>query len=86
MDYFYLSEMGMSKKKGAQAMSTKELQKRLRDMGKSDRGTRPVLVERYERATAAEGPEYAIAFNPASAATGLAVGGPGVRPTRRTTP
>ena len=30
-------------------MSTKELQKKLRDMGKSDKGQRSVLLERYER-------------------------------------
>ena len=30
-------------------MSTKELQKRLRNMGKSDKGQRSVLIERYER-------------------------------------
>ena len=30
-------------------MSTKELQNRLRDLGKSDRGGRPVLVQRYEK-------------------------------------
>ena len=30
-------------------MSTKELQRRLREMGRSERGSRPVLVRRYER-------------------------------------
>ena len=30
-------------------MSTKELQKKLLDMGKSARGQRSVLIERYER-------------------------------------
>ena len=49
MDYFYLSERKTSQKTGANAMSTKELQNRLRDLGKSDRGSRPELVQRYER-------------------------------------
>ena len=40
MDYFYLSKKGASGMTGAKAMSTKELQKRLREMGKSDRGSR----------------------------------------------
>ena len=49
MDYFYLSKQETSQKKGAKAMSTKELQKKLRDLGKSDRGSRPELVQRYEK-------------------------------------
>ena len=44
MDYFYLSKNETSEKKGAKAMSTKELQTKLRDLGKSDRGSRPELV------------------------------------------
>ena len=38
MDYFYLSKKETSGKKGAKAMSTKELQRKLRDLGKSDKG------------------------------------------------
>ena len=38
MDYFYLSKRGPGRGVGGQAMSTKELQKRLREIGKSDRG------------------------------------------------
>ena len=53
MDYFYVSSRpGRGKgapKVEAQTMSTKELQKRLRNMGKSDKGQRSVLIERYER-------------------------------------
>ena len=49
MDYFYLSDPRASKGAGAKGMSTKELQKRLREMGRSERGSRPVLVRRYER-------------------------------------
>ena len=49
MDYFYLSKKETSEKKGAKAMSSKELQRKLRDLGKSDRGSRPELVQRYER-------------------------------------
>ena len=48
MDYFYLSNKEMTMRKGAQAMSTKELQSKLRELGKSTRGQRPVLVRRYE--------------------------------------
>ena len=60
MDYFYLSNQEMSLRKGAQAMSTKELQNKLREMGKSIKGQRSVLVRRYEQAAAQEeidGPE-----------------------------
>ena len=49
MDYFYLSKRETSQKQGAKAMSTKELQRKLRDLGKSDRGSRPELVQRYEK-------------------------------------
>ena len=54
MDYFYLSNTEMIMRKGAQAMSTKELQTKLRELGKSARGQRPVLVRRYEQAMAGE--------------------------------
>ena len=43
MDYFYVSS-----RKAGHAMSTKELQKRLREMGKSDQGQRSALIRRYE--------------------------------------
>ena len=49
MDYFYLSTKETSEKKGAKAMSTNELQRKLRDLGKSDRGSRQELVQRYEK-------------------------------------
>ena len=49
MDYFYLSKKETSEKKGAKAIPTKELQKKLRDLGKSDRGSRPELVQKYEK-------------------------------------
>ena len=53
MDYFYVSSRPDrargAPKVEAQTMSTKELQKRLRNMGKSDKGQRSVLIERYER-------------------------------------
>ena len=54
MDYFYLSNKEMSMRKGAQAMSTKELQTKLRELGKSVKGQRPVLVRRYEQAMQGE--------------------------------
>ena len=54
MDYFYLSNKEMTMRKGAQAMSTKELQTKLRELGKSVKGQRPVLVRRYEQAMAGE--------------------------------
>ena len=43
MDYFYVSS-----RKVGHALSTKELQKRLREMGKSDKGQRGALMRRYE--------------------------------------
>ena len=53
MGYFYVSSRpGCGQgapRTGAHEMSTKELQKKLRDMGKSDKGQRSVLLERYER-------------------------------------
>ena len=41
-------------RRGAQAMSTKELQTKLRELGKSVKGQRPVLVRRYEQAMQGE--------------------------------
>ena len=35
MDYFYLSKRGPGRGVGGQAMSTKELQKKLKELGKS---------------------------------------------------
>ena len=49
MDYFYPSTGSSDHKVGGQSMSTKELQRQLRRMGKSDRGTRSELVKRYDR-------------------------------------
>ena len=43
MDYFYVAS-----RKVGHAMSTKELQRRLREMGKSDKGQRGALMRRYE--------------------------------------
>ena len=43
MDYFYVSS-----RKVGHAMSTTELQNRLRELGKSDRGQRSDLIKRYE--------------------------------------
>ena len=52
MDYFYVSS-----RKVGHAMSTKELQKRLRELGKSDRGQRGDLIKRYEMYADVEGQE-----------------------------
>ena len=49
MDYFYLSKKGPSGGIGGQALSTKELQKRLRDLGKSPKGSRSELIKRYDK-------------------------------------
>ena len=49
MDYFYLSNNCPGDRKCGQALSTKELQRQLRRMGKSDKGTRNELVKRYDR-------------------------------------
>ena len=44
MDYFYVSS-----RKVGHALSTKELQKKLRELGKSDKGSRGTLIGRYEK-------------------------------------
>ena len=44
MNYFYVSS-----RKVGHAMSTKELQKKQRELGKSDQGSRGVLIRRYEK-------------------------------------
>ena len=44
MDYFYVSS-----RKTGHALSTKELQRKLRELGKSDKGSRGVLIGRYEK-------------------------------------
>ena len=44
MDYFYVSS-----RKVGHAMSTEELQRKLRELGKSDQGPRGVLIKRYEK-------------------------------------
>ena len=51
MDYFYVSSGGTDKR-GAHGMSTKELQMRLKELGKSNEGQRNVLIKRYERCVA----------------------------------
>ena len=64
MDCFYVSSRpGRGRgapRAGAQEMSTKELQKKLLDMGKSARGQRSVLIERYERYAREEDQEEAL--------------------------
>ena len=49
MDYFYLSTASPGDKKGGQAMSIKELQRRFREMRKSDKGSRQDLVKTYDK-------------------------------------
>ena len=53
MDYFYVSSGGTDKR-GAHGMSTKELQRRLKELGKSNEGQRNVLIKRYEKHVAQE--------------------------------
>ena len=57
MDYFYVSGRPKGSHRGAQGMSTKELQKKLAEMGKSTKGQRNVLAKRYERYRSQEGEE-----------------------------
>ena len=45
MDYFYVSSGGTDKR-GAHGMSTKELQRRLKELGKSNEGQRNVFIKR----------------------------------------
>ena len=47
MDYFYVSS-GAGDSRGAHRLTTKELQKRLRESGQSAEGQRDVLIKRYE--------------------------------------
>ena len=56
MDYFYVSSGGTDKR-GAHGMSTKELQRRLKELGKSNEGQRNVLIRRYEKCVAQEDQE-----------------------------
>ena len=56
MDYFYVSSGGTDKR-GAHGMSTKELQRRLKELGKSNEGQRNVLIKRYEKCVAQEDQE-----------------------------
>ena len=56
-DYFYLSNGGLGHNVGGRSMSTKELQRQLRDMGKSDKGSRQDLVRRYDKERSREGDE-----------------------------
>ena len=56
MDYFYVSSGGTDKRE-AHGMSTKELQRRLKELGKSNEGQRNVLIKRYEKCVAQEDQE-----------------------------
>ena len=56
MDYFYVSSGGASKA-GAKGLTTKEFQKRLKELGQSTEGQRNVLIKRYERHVSPEGQE-----------------------------
>ena len=49
MDYFYLSNSCPGDRKGGQSLSTKELQKRFREIGESDKGPQEDLVRRYDK-------------------------------------
>ena len=49
MDYFYLPNGCPGDREGGQTWSTKELQRQLRGMGKSDKGSRSDLVKRYDK-------------------------------------
>ena len=49
MDYFYISNRVKGSRPGPSALSTKELKKRLAQMGKSTHGARHVLLNRYEK-------------------------------------
>ena len=57
MDYLYLSIGSSDHKVGGQSMPTKELQRQLREMGKSDRESRQDLVKRYDKEKPREGDE-----------------------------
>ena len=48
MDYFYILNRAKGSRTGSSALSTKELKKRLDQMGKSTQGARHVLLRRYE--------------------------------------
>ena len=56
MDYYYVSSGGTSKS-GAKGLTTKELQKRLRELGQSTEGQRNVSIKRYENHVAQEDQE-----------------------------
>ena len=49
MNHFYLSNSCPGDRKGGQALSTKELQRELRELGKTDTGYRQYLVNRYDK-------------------------------------
>ena len=59
MDYFYVSSGGASKA-GAKGMTTKEIQKRFKELGQSTEGQRNVLIKRYERHVSPEGQEEMV--------------------------
>ena len=54
MDYFYLSKRGPGGGTGGQALSTKELQKKLKEIGKSSKGSRSELIKRCDREAQSE--------------------------------
>ena len=49
MDYFYVSSRHGEPRKGEQGMSTKELKRRLTEIGKSAEGARNVVIKHYEK-------------------------------------
>ena len=49
MDYFYVSSQRGGPRKGANGMSTKEIKRKLAEIGRSIEGPRNVLVKRYEK-------------------------------------
>ena len=49
MDYFYVSSQRAGPRKGVRGMSTKEIKRKLAEIGRSTEGPRNVLVKRYEK-------------------------------------
>ena len=47
MDYFYMYTKGGTKKAGADALPTHEIRVRLKSAGRSDRGSRQVILNMY---------------------------------------
>ena len=61
MDYLYLSKRGPGGGTGGQALSTKELQKKLKELGKSPKGSRSELIKKYDKEVQHEESEREIA-------------------------